>query len=120
MATYTKEFFSGSVNGKQIKLTGNDTANAVTIHQTGTSNTVIDEMWIYATTNTVATMYLEFGGATDPDDIIPISMDQNRGLYICVPGLPLSGNGSATSNIRAYASIANVVMVSGYVNRITP
>jgi hypothetical protein len=120
MATYTKELLSNSSSGRPILVTGTNTATATSIHVTSSSNTNIDEVWLYATTNAVSVLSIEFGSNTNPNDVIPITMEANQGVYICVPGLILKGNGSAGSNITAFASTANVVRVTGYVNRIAP
>ena len=42
------------------------------------------------------------------------------GLVTIIPGLVLSGTGSAATTVKAFAGTANVIMLSGYVNRITP
>jgi len=42
------------------------------------------------------------------------------GLVTIIPGLVLSGTGSALTAVKAFAGTANVIMLSGYVNRITP
>jgi hypothetical protein len=122
MATFTKEFLSGSDGGRPIKLTGTNTNASVLIHTTGTSNTVIDEVWLYAVNsdNQLQTAYIQFGGTSEPDDLISIGIEPNSGLYVAAPGLPLAGTGSAGRTINAYASAINVVSVTGYVNRITP
>jgi hypothetical protein len=36
-----------------------------------------------------------------------------------VPGLMLTGTGSAAVNVRAFAASANVISIGGYVNRIS-
>jgi hypothetical protein len=122
MATFTKEFLSGSDGGRPIKLTGTNTNASVLIHTTGTSNTVIDEVWLYVNNRDTIqrSAHIQFGGTTEPDDVITLAIEPNAGLYIATAGLPLTGTGSAGRTINAYASEANVVSVTGYVNRITP
>jgi hypothetical protein len=122
MATFTKEFLSGSDGGRPIKLTGTNTNASVLIHTTGTSNTVIDEVWLYVNNrdSVTRTAHIQFGGSTEPDDVISVGIEANAGLFVAAPGLPLTGTGSASRNVKAYASTANVISVTGYVNRITP
>jgi hypothetical protein len=122
MATFTKEFLSGSDGGRPIKLTGTNTNASVLIHTTGTSNTVIDEVWLYAVNRDSVdrTAYIQFGGTTEPDDLLTIAIEPNSGLYVASAGLPLTGTGSSGRTINAYASAANVVSVVGYINRIEP
>jgi hypothetical protein len=49
MATFTKKKLSGSTDGKAIKVTGTDTAGAVTVHTSvaGTTVGTFDEIWLY-------------------------------------------------------------------------
>ena len=47
-----------------------------------------------------------------------ITIPSLSGLTLIVPGLILAGTGSAGNVIAAYAGTANVITVSGYVNRI--
>lgn len=65
-------------------------------------------------------MTIEFGGATAPDQNIVVTIPFKSGLVLVIPGLPLLGNGSAGLTVAAFASAANVITISGYVNRVTP
>jgi len=47
MATYTKVKLSESTTGRMIKVAQTATAGTL-IHATGTSSTIIDEVWLYA------------------------------------------------------------------------
>jgi hypothetical protein len=58
---------------------------------------------------------IEFGGVAAPDNNIVVNIEPNTGLYLVCPGLPLQ-NGLL---VRAFASVANVIVCYGYVNRIT-
>lgn len=120
MATYTKEKLSASTVGRPIKVAATATAGTL-IHATGTSTTVEDEVWLYAnnTTTTSVELSIEFGGVTSPDDLIIVQIPAKSGLVLVVPGLIVLGTGSAT-NIRAFATTANVINITGFVNRITP
>jgi hypothetical protein len=62
---------------------------------------------------------IEFGGVTSPDDLIEIIIPAEAGLVLVIPGLTLSGTGSAARSVRAFAANANVINISGYVNRIS-
>ena len=50
MATFTKNKLSGSTDGLAIKLTGNTSGGAVTVHTAvaGTTAGIFDEIWLYA------------------------------------------------------------------------
>jgi hypothetical protein len=119
MATYTKQLLSGSTQGKPIKVTGT-TSGTTTIHATGTSSTAFDEVWLYAfnSSTSFVTLTVEYGGTTAPDQTIVLTIPATSGLTLVVPGLVLTGTGSAANTITAFAGTANVITISGYVNRV--
>ena len=119
MATFSKLQLSGSTGGRLIKVAATATAGT-TIHATGTSSSVLDEIWLYAVNSdtTDRKLTLEFGGTTAPDDLIEQTITAESGLILIVPGLLLSGDGSSARTVRAFAATANVVMIGGFVNRI--
>jgi hypothetical protein len=61
---------------------------------------------------------IEFGGTSSPDDLIEQTITAESGLILVVPGLVIEGNATPLV-VRAFAASANVVMIGGYVNRIT-
>src|SRR3990167_36137 len=115
---YSKQLLSGSTGGRPIKVVATATAGTV-IHATGTSASIIDELWLWAQNSDSAdrTLTIEFGGVTDPDDLIVklVTVPARAGLQIVVPGIPLVGTGAAARTVAAFASVASVVTVSGYV-----
>ena len=113
MANFTKQLLSGSTNGRGIKVGA--TATPGTLVHTADS-TATDEVWIYAmnTDSSSRTLTLEWGGTTDPDDLIEITLGASPGLTLIVPGLPVDGG----VVVRAFADSADVVTVHGFVNRI--
>lgn len=119
MTNFTKLHLSNSPGGEPIAVAATATAGTL-IHATGTSSTVIDEIWIYAanTDTTPRKLTIEFGGVAVPEDIIELTIPAEAGLILVIPGLILSGTGSAARNVRAFASVTNVLTISGYVNRI--
>lgn len=120
MATYTKIPLSVQADGSPIKVVAT-ASTGTTIHATGTSASIIDEVWLYAYNSSTAAVLLtvQYGGTTTPDDDIKITIPSQSGLTLVVPGLILSGTGSAANSVYAYAGTANVVTISGYVNRIS-
>jgi uncharacterized membrane protein YjjP (DUF1212 family) len=120
MATYSKELLSGSTNGKAIKVVAT-ASTGTTIHATGTSASIEDEIWLYAYNSSASavTLTLQYGGTTAVDNDIKLSIPATSGLTLVVPGLILTGTGSAANTVYAYAGTANVVTVNGYVNRIS-
>ena len=120
MATFTKILLSASSQGKAIKVVAT-ASSGTTIHATGTSASIIDEVWIYAynSASTATALTVQYGGTTSVDNDIKITVPPTTGLTLVVPGLILTGDGTTASTIRAYAATANVITLSGYVNRIS-
>jgi len=121
MAKYSKVLLSGSTRGRPIKVSATSSGGANTIHTTGISSSIIDEVWIYATntSSTDVVLTVEFGGTTSPDDRIEITVPGDSGLLLVTPGLVLTGDGSSGSAIKAFAGTGNVINVVGYINRIS-
>ena len=115
MATFSKQKFSESTNGRQIKVAA--TASSGTLIHTAHA-TAWDEVWLYAVNDTATDRLLtiQWGGTTATDDDIEYTVKAQNGLYLIIPGLILTGS----TTIRAYcAAAANAIQISGYVNRIT-
>jgi hypothetical protein len=122
MATFEKVLLSGSTQGKAIKVAATTSGSAgTTIHATGTSSTIEDEVWLYAynSSSSAVVLTVQWGGVTAVDNETKISIPATSGLTLVIPGLILTGTGSAANTIAAYAGTTNVVTVSGYVNRIS-
>lgn len=120
MPTYSKVLLSGSTQGKAIKVAAT-ASTGTTIHATGTSSTVIDEIWLYAYNSSTGpiSLTIQYGGTTAVDNDIKIDIPPTSGLTLIVPGLILTGTGAAANTIYAYAGTTNVITISGYVNRIS-
>lgn len=120
MATFSKVKLSGSTDGKAIKVAAT-ASTGTTIHATGTSASILDEVWLYAYNSSASAVQLtvQFGGTTAVDNDIKLSIPATSGLTLVVPGLILSGTGSAANTVYAYAATTNVITISGYVNRIS-
>lgn len=116
MATFSKLTLSGSTNGRQILVAATATSGTL-VHTAVSGTSSLDEVWIYAmnTSTTATKLTLEYGGTTAPNDHIEITLNGEAGLVLICPGLVLN-NGLA---IRAFAGTANVIALSGYVNRIS-
>jgi hypothetical protein len=119
MATFTKVPFSAQTDGEPIKVVAT-ASTGTTIHTTGTSATVFDEVWLYSYNSSTSPVLLtiQFGGTTSPDNDIKLTLPPQSGLTLVIPGLILAGTGSVGNTVYAYAATANVVTVAGYVNRI--
>lgn len=120
MTIYSKALLSGSTNGRPIKVVATSSPGTV-VHATGISSSIIDEVWLYAVNTSTSDVVLtvEYGGTTNPDDRIQISVPGQSGLFMITPGIILTGTGSAASTIRAFAGTTNVINIVGYVNRIS-
>lgn len=116
MATYTKQILSGSTNGRMIKVAAVATPGT-TIHTAVAGTSDIDEVWLWAVNSDTSDrkLTIEYGGVAAPDDLIEITIKAESGLVLLTPGLVLQ----SSLVIRAFAASANVVMVGGFVNRIT-
>ena len=118
MATVVKRKLSSSTDGKAIKIAATATpGTAIHTAVAGTTAGTYDEIWLWAfnshTANVVLT--IEFGGADAPDQNIVVSIPYKSGLVPVVPGLILQ-NGAT---VKAFASVANVITLGGFVNAIT-
>ena len=113
--TFTKNKFSGSTNGKAIKVVAT-ASTGTTIHTAVAGTTSFDEVWVYATnTGTAAVaLTLEWGTVTAADGNIIASIPFKSGLTLLLPGLILN-NGLL---LTAFADTANVILITGYVNQI--
>ena len=119
MATFTKKKLSGSTDGKAIKLTGTNSAGAVTVHTAvaGTTVGTFDEIWLYANNTSASAVKLtvEWGTATAADGNIELTIAAEAGLVLVIPGLILQ-NGMV---VEAFAATADVILLTGFVNAIT-
>jgi hypothetical protein len=119
MATFSKIALSGSTDGRLIKVAQTATAGT-TIHTGSSTASTFDEVWLYAVNSdsTDRKLTIEWGGTSSPDDLIEQTITAESGLLLVVPGLVIKGNATALV-VRAFAATADVVMIGGYVNRIT-
>ena len=116
MSTIDKVILSGSTQGQPISVAATGTPGT-TIHTTGVSATIIDEIWLYATNIDTVTrnLTIEYGNGN-----IILAIPARSGLSLVLTGLVLRGDGSAGITVAAFASAAHQIRILGYVNRITP
>lgn len=116
---FTHEVLSGSTNGLGIQVTGTATGSTVTVHTAISGTTSRDEIWLWAVNNDVdsetRTLTIEFGGTSDPANLIIAPVPCKAGPVLVVPGLPLR-NGLV---VKAFSDEANDVIIYGYVHRVT-
>jgi archaellin len=122
MATYTKLALQpAGTTGTGLGVLVAATATAGTaIHTASTTTTTIDEIWLYAvnTSSSSVKLTIEWGEATAPNGNIEVTVLPEAGLVTIIPGLLLQGNATAKV-VRAFAATANVIVLHGFVNRIT-
>jgi hypothetical protein len=116
MSTFTKRLLSGSTNGKGVKVVATATLGT-TVHTAVAGTSDFDEIYIYAVNSSAAAvkLTLEWGEATAPDGNIEYTVPAEDGLYLVAPGLVLQNSLVVT----AFAGTANVILLHGWVNRIT-
>jgi len=113
---YTKELLSGGTNGKHINVAATATTGT-TVHTTVSGTSSKDEIWLYATntSSNAVLLTIEFGGTTDPDNLMQITIPAQSGPMLVIPGWLLQNS----LVITAFAGTANVINLNGYVTRIT-
>lgn len=118
MSTFSGNVLSGSTNGRGIKVVATATMGT-TIHTAGAGTTGFDEcyLWVTNSDSVPRLLTIEWGGTVSPDDLIvnALSIPANSGPTIVVPGIRLN-NGKV---ITAFASVANVLIITGQYNRVS-
>ena len=111
-----RKLLSGSTDGRQIKVAATATAGTLIHTASGLDNTNHDEVWLWAVNHhsSNVTLTIEWGGVTDPDDLVKTVMAPDIGLLQVIPGWVLT-NGLI---VRAFASTADKVTIGGWVCRI--
>lgn len=115
-----KRELSGSIDGRMIKVAATGTPGT-TIHTATSGNAGendYDEIWLWAVNSDASArkLTIEFGGTTSPDDTIEQTIPPESGLVLAVPGLILENS----VVVKAFCATTNVVMIAGFVNRMTP
>jgi hypothetical protein len=135
VATITTSAAHGLFVGDTVKITGVDTTfngtwtiasvpSTTTFTYTRTASNVTSAASggsVYPAATAASQnvrLTVQWGGTTAVDDDITYTMTNQNGLYLIVAGLILRGNATALT-VRAFADVANVVTISGYVNRIS-
>lgn len=119
MPTYTKVLLSQSVYGTPIFVADTGTPGTL-IHTTALSTSVIDEVWLYACNTSTSPVLLTICLGGDSSQFFKqITMAPQSGDVLVVAGLTFTGTGGGSTSIRAFASTANQINISGYANRIS-
>jgi len=113
--TVTKIILSGSTNGKPIKVVATATPGT-TIH-TGTSNTTAGNgetciVSVYNSDTVDRTITFECGGTASPDNHVKRTIFAGDTVGVPLPFI------NSTGVVGAFGSAANVLVVSGYAEKI--
>lgn len=118
MATFSPLLLSGSTSGRPVKVAATSVGSGTTIHTAVAGAAAFDEITLYVTnTDTAArTLTLGWGGTTDPDDLVmkAVSIPANSGPIPVVTRQRLNGG----LVVKAAADTANVLLITGQVDRI--
>lgn len=114
MADFSKVKFSGSTDGKQIKVAATATPGT-TIHTAHA--TALDEVWLWSVNSSTSAVKLtvEWGEATAPDGNVEVTVPAESGYLLIIPGCILTNS----LVVKAFAGTTNVLLINGFVNRIT-
>tara|TARA_R110000868_G_C10714627_1_gene750264 strand:+ start:184 stop:534 length:351 start_codon:yes stop_codon:yes gene_type:complete len=115
MSSIAKVDFSESTDGMGVLVVATATTGT-SIHTAGSGTTNWDEVWVYANNSHSADVLLtiEYGGVA-AKDLVQFTVPLKSGLNLIIPGLILQN----AKVITAFASVANVIGLTGFVNRIT-
>lgn len=118
MAVYSPQLLSGGTNGVPVKVAATSIGSGTTIHTATSSTTGMDEITLFVTNTDTSdrTLTIGWGGTTDPDHLIvkAMTIPASAGPIPLISGLRLNNS----LIVKAAASSANVLLISGYVNRI--
>lgn len=121
MATYSKVKLSGApANNAPIPVSFAFPGSPMDIHTTGTSSTILDELWLWIS-NTSTTTSDNYKMVVGGQEFARFDLAPQTTLLVCA-GAVFSGDGSSGTtlsieNMTVYGSYA---VMYGYVNRITP
>ena len=107
---------SGSTNGRGIKIAATATAGTL-VHTATSSATDCDVVTLYAhnSSGSAVNLTIEWGGVSDPDDLIKLSIPATSGLTLVCPDLVLRNS----LIVKAFAGTASVITIHGFANRVT-
>lgn len=115
MASYSKLRLSGSTDGRGIKVAATSIASGTTIHTAPVSGLDLVTLFVHNSDTAAVTLTVGWGGTTDPDDLIRLSIPSRSGMTLVTEQLPIS----SSLIVRAAGSVADKLVVFGWVNRIS-
>ena len=120
MATYSSVLLSGSSNGKLISSTQIATPG-VTLHVPSTNANTHDEVHLWAVNNSTHDRLLtvEWGSTLVAQNVTFTVPSTGQGMYSIIPGLRIAGSTNTVSAFAASSSSPGLMLLGGYVNRIS-
>lgn len=116
MATFDGAPLSGSTNGLPIPVAATSTPGTL-LHTAVSGTSSFDELFLYVSnvTGGAATLTIEFGGVTDPGDLLckAYSVAANSAPTPIAPGVRIR-NGL---EVRAFSGTASALNITGSYNR---
>lgn len=111
--TYAGGKLSGSTDGRPVKVAATSIGSGTTIHTNGSGSTLFEWISIWASNPDTAdhVLTLGWGGTSDPDDLIVVTIPAKSGLVPVVIGMPLRNS----LVVKAAADSANKVVLVGKV-----
>jgi hypothetical protein len=113
---YKTRKLSASDGGRGIKVSATASAGTL-IHQAlpNVGANEWDAVWLRGmnTSGSAVKLTVQWGGTTAPDDEIEITLPPESGLTDLIEGQVLNGG----REVRAYAAVADVVVLHGVVHR---
>lgn len=110
---YTREPLSGGAHGVPIKVVATATAGTL-IHTAQASPTLVDVITLFAcnhhATETIR-LTLEKGGVASPDNLLVFDIPPKTTVPVLLDGVLRN-----SLVLRAFASIANMIVIDGFVN----
>lgn len=105
---------TGAADGLGVKIAAIATLGTL-IHTADAA--AQDEIWLWVvnTSASAVKLTIEAGDVADPDNLIEQTIQPEEGLELVIPGLRFTNS----KVIRAFASVANVLVIYGNVNRIS-
>lgn len=121
MANFTKIKLSASTAGRPIVVAATGTS-LTPLHATLLTETVKDEVWLYATNTSAQDVLISITIGTsstlaNSDVVFYGVVEAYAGNVLLVPGFMIEGNNQAS--VQANAGVANAINITGYVNRIS-
>ena len=112
----SRQLLSFSTNGLGIQIVNTVVGSADSIHQAVSGSVNFDEihLWAFNRHTSAVDLSIAFGGIS-AKDLVQVSIPKDDGLFAIINGQNLNGG----LTVKAFASVANVITIFGFVTRLT-